>query len=142
MNSVELSRQELRDRLASEFAQEAVESGVPSAHELERVDGAVKPYIVYQFGDFQVTNERGIGGVRFDTYMQPVNFYAIGPDPQSSQALAMKINEKFLGYQPMYSSMMRKRVGAGTYVSRQNNGAEEAFITLVTFAYNVQFLEI
>jgi hypothetical protein len=142
VNSVEFSRQEIRDRLTSEFVQAAIEGGVPSAYELERVDGAVKPYIVYQFQDFQVTNERGIGGVRFDTYMQPVNFYAIGPDVASSQAVAMKLNEKFLGYQPMYSSMMRKRVGAGTYVSRQSNGAEEAFITLVTFAYNVQFLEI
>lgn len=142
MLSFELAQQDIRDRFASNFAQTAIEGGVPMYEELERVDGAIAPYLVYNFADPFPTSSKSIAGPAFDTYMQPVNIYAIAPDMISARKLAMKVLEQFVGFAPTYSGMMTKRAGGGAFAARSTNGAEEAFIVAHSFTYTVQFLVV
>lgn len=140
MLSLAAAMQDIRDRLASEFAQTAIEGAVPTATELERYDGAVRPYIVYNFADLAPTAQRAVAGARFDTYRQPVNFYAIGPDLTSARELGLKVLDQFLGFQPSYSGELGKRPGGGAFAIRSTNGAEEAFIVAVSFVFSVEII--
>lgn len=140
--SFEIAQQDIRDRLKHNFAQHSVEGGVPMAEELERIDGAIVPYIIYNFADPFPTSTRSVAGPAHDTYMQPVNFYSIAPDMKSARSLAMKVLEQFIGFQPTYAGMMVKRAGGGSFSARSQNGAEEAFIVAHSFTYNIQFLPI
>lgn len=134
-NSVGQARQDIRDALAANFSQEAIEGSVPDATSLRRVNGAVYPYIIYRFPDIMPTSDTGVAGPWADGYLQPVFFLAVGPDITSAQDLYMKLLNTFLGFQPSYSGMMVKRAGGGTYELGVENGAAEAYISALTFSF-------
>jgi hypothetical protein len=138
--SLAVAMQDIRDRLTNNFSQQCIEGGVPSAEELLRDGGEVAPHIVYNFSDLLPTAERGLPGARFDGYLQPVNIYSIASDVRTAQQLGLKVLDQFLGYQPPYAGQMRKRPGAGAFVLRSNNGAEEAFIVARSFVFTVEIV--
>lgn len=140
MLSLAVAMQDIRDRLAAGFTQVAIEGAVPSATELQRYNGAVVPYIVYNFADLAPTSERGLAGVRFDTYRLPVNFYAIGPDLTSARDLNLKIVDTFLGFEPSYSGALNKRPGGGAFAIRSTTGAAEAFIVMASFVFSIDII--
>lgn len=135
-NSVGQARQDIRDALAANFAQEAIEGSVPDATSLRRINGAVYPYIIYRFPDVMPTAQTGIAGPWADTYLQPVFFLSVGPDITSTQDLYMKLLNTFLGFQPSYSGMMTKRAGGGTWELGVENGATEAWVSAVNFSFS------
>lgn len=141
-STLELAQQDIRDRLADQFVQHCVEGGVPSAEQLERVNGTMVPYLVYNFADFAPTASRSLIGPRGDGYSQPINFYSIGPNLASARALSLKVLDVFLGFQPVNSGAMGKRPGGGAFALRSTNGAEEAFIVMNSFVFTVEFQQI
>ena len=138
--SLQVARQDIRNLLASNFAQTAIEGSVPSATEVVRVNGSVVPYIVYRFPDVLPDVDTSFVGPWGDSYVQMVYFLAVGPDVVSTQALYMKILTNFLGFVPSYSSQMTKRSGGGTYEVGVDNGASEAFIATANFIFRTNMM--
>ena len=138
--SIAVARQDIRNQLATNFTQTAVEGSVPSAKNLIRQNGAVIPYIVYRFPDVLPDVDTSFIGPWGDSYMQMVYFLAVGPDIASAQALYMKIITQFLGFVPSYSSQMTKRSGGGTYEIGVDNGASEAYISTANFVFRTNMM--
>lgn len=134
-NTISQARQDIRDALAANFAQECIEGSVPDATSLRRINGAVYPYIVYRYPDILPTADRSLIGPWGDGYLQPVFFLGVGPDIASAQALYMKLLTTFLGFQPRESSPMVKRPGGGTYEIGVENGATEAYVSMINFSF-------
>lgn len=140
--SLAITRQDIRDRLAANFTQPAIEGSVPSATNIHRVNGTVIPYIVYRFPDLLPGGDTSFIGPRGDTYSQIVFFIAVGPDIASAQALYMKLLDQFIGFVPSYSGQMTKRAGGGTYEIGLDDGATEVFLSPINFQFSTQILTV
>lgn len=140
--SLGVSRQAIRDRLASNFSQTVIEGSAPSYQELHRENGIFAPYLVFNFADLGSGLTSSLIGPRGDVYQQAFNVYGVGPSVQSSTDLYLKILDQFIGFQPPYSGQIGKRPGGGTFVVSNDNGTAQAFITVASFQFTTELLNI
>lgn len=140
--SLSVSRQDIRDRLAANFTQVSIEGSAPSFQELHRDNGVFSPYIVFNFADLGSGTTTSLIGPRGDVYYQAFNVYGIGPTVKSSTDLYLKILDQFVGFQPSYGGQISKRPGGGTFVVSNDNGSAQAYISVASFQFSTELLNI
>lgn len=140
--SIDVTQQQLIDRLKAKFPQESFETAVPDATTVKRnAQGKVTPYLTYQF-----FSPRAAGGATFAgaaSEDHAVTFYvqAVAGEADVARRLGNKLLMEFTGLRTEYGSEVKTVFGGRVIPVANSDGTGQFFIYPISLGASIQLFD-
>lgn len=140
--SLDVSQQNILDRLRSELAQPVHEVSIPEPETVMRNSkGEIDPYIAIQFGDLQDGFSETFGGAQTGDFWLPIYLQAVASKAEISRKISNRIVRTLLGFPERYGGQVRKRMGGSMFPIGNMDGTVSAYISPSSFGVKIQLFD-
>lgn len=126
--------------LDSQIEQRVFRGAVPTATNLQRINGQLVPYCVVRFSSpGRSYTGNGMGGARFDTFYGFVDIMCVAPNDDIAGDIAGLVLDKLIGYKPVNGNALVPRPAAGQFTVLDSADVPQAEVHIVSLQFNYNF---